>query len=64
MDVYAFMPTIPNALVATVNHERMPVLLTRPEESWMRGPAQEAMALAQEYPPEQMQIVQTSCEEE
>jgi putative SOS response-associated peptidase YedK len=66
VDVYAFMTTTPNSLVATVNHERMPVLLTRPEEfdTWMRGPAQEAMALAQEYPPEQMQIVQTSYEKE
>jgi putative SOS response-associated peptidase YedK len=66
LDVYAFMTTTPNALVATVNHERMPVLLTRPEEfeTWMRGPAPEAMALAREYPPEQMQIVQTSYEKE
>jgi putative SOS response-associated peptidase YedK len=60
------MTTTPNALVATVNHERMPVLLTRPEEfdAWMRAPAQEAMALAREYPPEQMQIVQTGYEKE
>jgi hypothetical protein len=28
LDVYAFLTTLPNALVATVNHERMPVLLT------------------------------------
>ena len=66
LDLYAFMTATPNSLVATVNHERMPVLLTRPEEfdTWMGGPAQEAMALAQEYPPEQMQIVQTSYEKE
>jgi putative SOS response-associated peptidase YedK len=66
LDVYAFMTTTPNTLVATVNHERMPVLLTRPEEfdTWMRGPAQEAMAMAREYPPDQMQIVQTSYEKE
>ena len=39
LDAYAFMTTTPNALVATVNHERMPVLLTRPEEfdTWMHG---------------------------
>lgn len=30
----------------------------------MGGSAQEAMALAQKYPPEQMQIVQTSYEKE
>lgn len=66
IDVYAFMTTTPNALVATVNHERMPVLLTRQEEfdAWIRGPAQEAMALAREYPAEQMHIVQTSYEKE
>lgn len=58
------MTTIPNALVASVNDECMPVLLTRPEEfnTWMLGPAQEA--LAREYPSEQMQIVQTSYEKE
>jgi putative SOS response-associated peptidase YedK len=66
LDVYAFMTTTPNTLVATVNHERMPVLLTRSDEfdTWMRGSTQEAMALAREYPPEQMQIVQTSYEKE
>lgn len=66
LDVYAFMTTTPNALVATVNHERMPVLLTRPEEfdAWMRGPTQEAMGLAREHPPEAMHIVQTSYEKE
>ena len=60
------MTTTPNYLVATVNHERMPVLLTRPGEFdvWMRGPVQEAMSLAREYPPDQMQIVQTSYEKE
>ena len=52
--------------MATVNHERTPVLLTRPEEfdTWMRGPAQEAMTLAREYPPDQMQIVQTLHDKE
>jgi putative SOS response-associated peptidase YedK len=37
LDLYAFMTATPNSLVATVNHERMPVLLTRPEEfdTWM-----------------------------
>lgn len=42
------------------------MLLTRPEEfdTWMRGPAQEAMTLAREYPPDQMQIVQTLHDKE
>jgi putative SOS response-associated peptidase YedK len=62
MDVYAFMTTTPNSLVATVNHERMPVLLTRPEEfdRWMHGSPETALELARQYPPELMQVVQTS----
>ena len=32
IEVYAFLTTTPNNLVATINHERMPVLLTREEE--------------------------------
>ena len=60
------MTTTPNPLVATVNHERMPVLLTRQDEfdRWMHGTPDAAMALAREYPAEQMQIVQTGYEKE
>ena len=60
------MTTPPNALVATVNHERMPVLLTQPEEfdRWMHGSPQAALELARQYPPEQMQIVQTGYDKE
>jgi len=60
LEVYAFLTTTPNALVATINHERMPVLLTRQEafEAWLRGAPVEALALAREYPPWQMRIVQ------
>ena len=56
----------PNPLVATVNHERMPVVLTRPEEfdTWMHGTPQEAMSLARAFPADQMQIVQTGYEKE
>ena len=60
IETYAFLTTTPNSLVATINHERMPVLLTREEEleTWLHAPAEEAMALAREYPPKQMRIVQ------
>jgi putative SOS response-associated peptidase YedK len=60
LDVYAFLTTTPNTLVATINHERMPVLLTREEEfdAWLNGAPHLAFALAREYPPEQMRIVQ------
>ena len=60
IEVYAFLTTTPNKLVATINHERMPVLLTREEEfdAWLNGAPHVAFALAQEYPPGQMRIVQ------
>jgi len=60
LEVFAFLTTTPNALVATVNHERMPVLLTSAEdfEAWLGGAPDAALALAREYPPGQMRIVQ------
>jgi putative SOS response-associated peptidase YedK len=63
---YAFLTTTPNSLVSIINHERMPVLLTREEEfdTWLRAPAGEALALAREYPPERMRIVQKGSEKE
>jgi putative SOS response-associated peptidase YedK len=66
IETYAFLTTTPNPLVATINHERMPVLLTREEEfeTWLRGPTDEALSLAREYPPEQMCIVQEGFEKE
>ena len=47
LDVYAFMTTTPNALVATVNHERMRVLLAteHDHEAWLNGGVEEALAL-------------------
>jgi putative SOS response-associated peptidase YedK len=58
LEVYAFLTTRPNKLVATVNHARTPILLTREEEfeTWLKGSTEEALALAREYPPEQMRI--------
>jgi putative SOS response-associated peptidase YedK len=66
IETYSFLTTTPNPLVATINHERMPVLLTREEEfeTWLRAPAEEALALAREYPPEQMRIVQEGIDKE
>ena len=48
-----------NTLVSTTNHERMPVLLTKPDEfeQWLNGTPAEALELAREYPPELMCIV-------
>jgi putative SOS response-associated peptidase YedK len=66
IETYSFLTTTPNPLVATINHERMPVLLTREEEfdTWLRAPVDEALALARAYPPEQMRIVQEGFEKE
>ena len=60
IETYAFLTTTPNSLVATVNHERMPVLLTREEEFdiWLRASLDEAIALAREHPAEGMRIAQ------
>ena len=66
LDVYAFLTTTPNPLVATINHERMPVLLTRPDEfdRWIHGTPEAAMAIAREHPAEQMHIVQSGYDKE
>jgi putative SOS response-associated peptidase YedK len=60
IETYSFLTTTPNSLVGTINHERMPVLLTHEEEFdiWLRGSAEDAFALAGEYPPKKMRIVQ------
>jgi len=59
LEVFAFLTTTPNTLVSKINHERMPVILTREEqfETWLNGSTDEAMALSRQYPPGQMRIV-------
>jgi putative SOS response-associated peptidase YedK len=63
-DVYAFMTTEPNPLTASINHERMPVLLSTAEqcETWLKGTPKEAYALATSYPADAMHIVQSGKE--
>lgn len=63
-DVFAFMTTEPNELTASINHERMPVLLTSPTdfETWLSAPVDEAFALARSYAADQMRIVQSGFE--
>jgi putative SOS response-associated peptidase YedK len=58
------MTTTPNALVGTINHERMPVLLSTDEEfnAWMMGTPDEAFSLLKEYPPDNMRMVQSGFE--
>ena len=52
--------------MATINHERMPLLLTRKEEfqTWLAASPDEAFALAREYAPDQMRIVQEGLDKE
>jgi putative SOS response-associated peptidase YedK len=66
LEVFAFMTTTPNELVATINHERMPVLLTGDEqfETWLKGSPAEAFALARRYPADAMRIVQAGSDKE
>ena len=66
LDVYAFLTTTPNPLVGTINHERMPVLLAKPEEfdQWLNGTPKETLELAREYPAELMRIVREGLEKE
>jgi putative SOS response-associated peptidase YedK len=66
LEVYAFLTTTPNSLVATVNHERMPVLLNHEEQfaTWLNGTPEEALAVAREYPPHAMRIVREGMDKE
>lgn len=66
IETYSFLTTTPNPLVASINHERMPVLLTREDEfqTWLSDSADDAFALAREYSPEQMHIVQEGFDKE
>ena len=66
IETYAFLTTSPNELVSTINHERMPVLLTHEEEfeTWLTGSADEVFALARQYPPGDMRIVPEGLDKE
>jgi putative SOS response-associated peptidase YedK len=66
LDVYAFMTTTPNPLVATINHERMPVILAddAARDTWLRGEPDEAFALVRAHPAERMRIVQAGFAKE
>lgn len=66
LDVYAFMTTLPNTLVGSINHERMPVLLTEEAEfeTWLTGCTKEAMGLVKSYDPAKMRMVQSGFAKE
>lgn len=58
------MTTEPNELTVSINHERMPVLLSEPDQfdTWLNGPTEDAFALARSFPAEAMRIVQSGSE--
>ena len=64
LDVFSFMTTTPNSLVGSINHERMPVLLSSEKdfEAWMSGTPDEAFKLVREFAPDRMRIVQSGFE--
>jgi putative SOS response-associated peptidase YedK len=58
-DLFAFLTTEPNEVVAPIHPKAMPVILTTPEEIefWMRAPANEALQLQRPLPGCSLQIV-------
>ena len=58
------MTTEPNELTVSINHERMPVLLSEPEQfdEWLNGSVEDAFALARPFSAEAMRIVQSGAE--
>lgn len=66
IDVYSIMTTTPNELTASINHERMPVLLSdeRDLETWLSGSPEEAFGLVRTYDASRMRIVQSGHEKE
>lgn len=61
VDLYSFLTTEPNDLTRSINHERMPVLLSTDDqfETWLSGSSAEAFALAKSFNPALMRIVQS-----
>lgn len=59
--LYGFLTTEPNEVVRPVHAKAMPVMLTTPEERdiWLRGPANEALALQQPLAAERLHIIAT-----
>src|SRR3984957_8892447 len=58
-DLYAFLTTEPNAVVAPIHPKAMPVILTTAQEieTWMTAPAKEALTLQRPLPDDALRIV-------
>jgi putative SOS response-associated peptidase YedK len=58
-DIFAFLTTAPNPVVAPIHPKAMPVILTKPEEieAWMTAPAKEALELQKPLHDDALRIV-------
>jgi putative SOS response-associated peptidase YedK len=58
-DLFAFLTTEPNAVVAPIHPKAMPVILTKSEEieTWLTAPASQALALQRPLPDDALRIV-------
>src|SRR5450432_2233608 len=58
-DLFGFLTTEPNVIVAPIHPKAMPVILTTNEEieTWLKAPAKEALALQRPLPDDALRIV-------
>ena len=66
-DIFAFLTTDPNAVVAPIHPKAMPVILRTTEEIdiWMNAPAEEALQLQSPLPDNELIVLpQPEAEEE